>query len=375
MDLSEFDIDFLSQRLSDNPQSPLFARLADLYLSKNQSSEALKLCEVGVQAYSSYATGYVVLGKCYLALNQNSKAKLAFAQALHFSPFNQVARKLLSEVLHTVDESPESSASEVAPPLAGKVEPAAEPHSAAVVGEETAPPIQEPSLAVEDAAAGPAIEETTSEMSQPEEVQIVESPAVVEPTQEPAQPDEVQIVEAPDVVETAQEPAQPDAVQIMESPAEDTVRSPIVEESIPETIQSTESPATEPAEFPGMEEYVQTHSARLAEDKTISLDEYLGLTPATPTPPPVTELDTLTSQLENAGRIIPQEPEPEASPKESVPSDSLVITPTLAEIYASQGEYGAAIQAYEILILSKPDERDRFEKRIKELQAKLYDGG
>src|SRR5450759_396823 len=112
MDLSEFDIDFLSLRLSDNPQSPLFARLSDLYLSKNQSSEALKLCETGVQAYSSYATGYVVLGKCYLALNENSKAKLAFTQAMHLSPFNQVARKLLSEIVSVADESLESAGGE-----------------------------------------------------------------------------------------------------------------------------------------------------------------------------------------------------------------------------------------------------------------------
>ena len=105
MDLSEFDIDFLSQKLSDNPQSPLFARLADLYLSKNQSSEALKLCEAGVQVFSSYATGYVVLGKCYLSLNENSKARLAFSQALHFAPFNQVARKLLDEIPLSADES------------------------------------------------------------------------------------------------------------------------------------------------------------------------------------------------------------------------------------------------------------------------------
>ena len=132
MDLSEFDIDFLSQRLSDNPQSPLFARLADLYLLKNQSSEALKLCEAGVQSYPSYATGYVVLGKCYLALNENSKAKLAFTQALHLSPFNQVARRFLSELLHTVDGNLEAAE---APPLAA-VQPQQESQAAPAVAAE-----------------------------------------------------------------------------------------------------------------------------------------------------------------------------------------------------------------------------------------------
>lgn len=96
--------------------------------------------------------------------------------------------------------------------------------------------------------------------------------------------------------------------------------------------------------------------------------------PAAEEPVP-TGLDSLATQLENAGRIIPEEPEPSPSTEESAPLDSIVITPTLAEIYASQGEYGAAIQAYEILIFSKPNERERFEKRISELQAKLNEAG
>ena len=211
MDLSEFDIDFLSQRLSDNPQSPLFARLADLYLSKNQSSEALKLCETGVQAYSSYATGYVVLGKCYLALNQNSKAKLAFTQALHFSPFNQVARRLLSEILHTVDESPEAAGEEtvaVSLPVAEAQPTPSAQIVTSVVEEEVAPApsLQEPEPVVEDIAVAPALEEAAQEVSQPEEVQIVESP----------------------VVGTAQAPVQLDEIQIVESPAENVVSAPIV---------------------------------------------------------------------------------------------------------------------------------------------------
>ena len=83
----------------------------------------------------------------------------------------------------------------------------------------------------------------------------------------------------------------------------------------------------------------------------------------------------LQRSLKTQERIVPQEPEPSLSPEESAPLDSIVITPTLAEIYASQGEYGAAIQAYEILIFSKPNERERFEKRISELQAKLNERG
>jgi len=325
MDLSEFDIDFLSQKLSDNPQSPLFARLADLYLSKNQSAEALKLCEAGVQTYSSYATGYVVLGKCYTALNENSKARLAFAQALHLSPFNQLARKLLDEIPFTTEE-----------------------------------PIQIPEVEQVEAlqpAAEAAVQEEILPTQSAEETQLSTENVVVPPVEEEA---------AWEIV------PQPEAAIV-------------------------ETPPSESAELPGVDEYIQQHSGNTGADKIVSLDEYLDNSAATPAPEPAsieslstqaesseqitppepepTGLDSLATQLENAGRIIPEEAEPSPSTEESAPLDSIVITPTLAEIYASQGEYGAAIQAYEILIYSKPNERERFEKRISELQAKLNEAG
>jgi tetratricopeptide (TPR) repeat protein len=294
MDLSEFDIDFLSQKLSDNPQSPLFARLADLYLSTNQSTEALKLCEAGVQTYPSYSTGYVILGKCYSALNENSKARLAFAQALHLAPFNQLARKLLDEIPFTSDE-----------------------------------PIQNPEIESTDTTP-PAAETAVQEESLP--MQNVDEPLLT---------------------------------------AEPIAEAPVEEEAVQETVQQgiVETPPVESAELSSVDEYIQQHSANAGTEKLVSLDEYLDQA-AEPT-----GLDSLATQLENAGRIVPQEPEPSLSPEESAPLDSIVITPTLAEIYASQGEYGAAIQAYEILIFSKPNERERFEKRISELQAKLNEGG
>jgi len=309
MDLSEFDIDFLSQKLSDNPQSPLFARLADIYLSKNQSSEALKLCEAGVQSYSSYATGFVVLGKCYLALNENSKARLAFSQALHLAPFNQVARKLLEEIPFAAEE-----------PAGGVTEETAVENS----------PLPE---------TPPAAEDAPQQYSMPE--QIAEPPAI-----------------------------EPEAAETL--PAADEIPQAHVYENTPAEI---ETPPAESAELPGVDDYIQQHFDKLAGVNLVSFDEYLNGAVAAPAPPPA-EIDSIAAKLEIAPRIVPPEPEPpKSAPAEPSPLDSTVITPTLAEIYASQGEYGAAIQAYEILLLSKPGERERFEKRIKELQAKLFDGG
>ena len=41
MEFEEFDIEFLAQKMAENPQSPLFARLADLYIGKEQVVEAI----------------------------------------------------------------------------------------------------------------------------------------------------------------------------------------------------------------------------------------------------------------------------------------------------------------------------------------------
>lgn len=44
------------------------------------------------------------------------------------------------------------------------------------------------------------------------------------------------------------------------------------------------------------------------------------------------------------------------------------VTPTLAEIYASQGEFNEAIDAYTTLAEHKPEQETRFRERIKQLQ-------
>lgn len=333
MDLSEFDIDFLSQKLSDNPQSPLFARLADLYLSKNQSSEALKLCEAGVQAFSNYATGYVILGKCYLALNENSKARLAFSQAIHLAPFNQVARKLLDDVPFIIDEQEQSP-------------------------QETTPVVHQNIVGTQSVAEA-IVEEVT-----PQEPVLEELPAAVQPIVEP------EVAQAPhsELPEAVEQPFVTEQSVTVEPVAVEQPATAASELAEPEASSSTSG------QLPPIDEYLQLHASEEVGEKLISLDDYLQGA-ASAQQAQGTELDSLAAKLENAGRIAPPEPEPAPPHEESSPLESTVITPTLAEIYASQGEYGAAIQAYEILIFSKPNDRERFEKRIKELQAKLFDGG
>ncbi len=95
MDLTELDIENLAARLSENPRSPLFARLADLYLAGQRVNEAVALCEHGVGLYPSYAAGHIVLGKCYQRLGEIDTASTSYQHALDLSPYNTVVRRLL----------------------------------------------------------------------------------------------------------------------------------------------------------------------------------------------------------------------------------------------------------------------------------------
>jgi hypothetical protein len=64
-----------------------------------------------------------------------------------------------------------------------------------------------------------------------------------------------------------------------------------------------------------------------------------------------------------------------AASEEDTPASTGFVTPTLAEIYAKQGWYDDAIKAYKTLVATKPAEKDRFEKRINELEEMKRQAG
>jgi tetratricopeptide (TPR) repeat protein len=56
---------------------------------------------------------------------------------------------------------------------------------------------------------------------------------------------------------------------------------------------------------------------------------------------------------------------------EDIPDDGRIVSKTLAEIYAAQGEFGEAITTYQLLKLKKPERSPEFDVRIAELEARL----
>jgi hypothetical protein len=83
-------------------------------------------------------------------------------------------------------------------------------------------------------------------------------------------------------------------------------------------------------------------------------------------------IEEIAIKLKGAGKITPvidlaQKETPPAS-EQDLPVSMGFVTPTLAEIYAKQGWFDDAIKAYKALARNKPSEKERFEKRIEELE-------
>ena len=415
--MSEFDIEFLSQKLSENPQSPLFARLADLFLQKEQYSEALKLCEEGIQQFPKYYAGYLVLGKVCLALKEYSTARDAFEHALDLSPFNELTAKLFASVPAQPDESVRTSDETYFEPQQSE----AESHSTTQLNSnETQFEQQPPALSVEEQIAQQFAQQSAQQFTHREEPAVEEmgfSHAIQEPpiTQPPAvqeiiddqnpqpapQPEKRREQETLEMLSASAAPKFPsfDEYYSQRSPNAQSGAVSTLDEylggngsSAPaavqeeysstyaEPVQEFSEPSLE-AQEPAQEAAVEQH--QIPEPVFTSPEQaqlFAEMTAGTtveeekPGPEPKTTIDDLAEKLQKVERIIPQEMPPLPPVIEETPEDhaaeSEMVTPTLAEIYASQGEYGAAIQAYEILMFSHPGKTAEYQQRIRELQKK-----
>ena len=117
----------------------------------------------------------------------------------------------------------------------------------------------------------------------------------------------------------------------------------------------------------GFEAFASEWQARLQGRKDrLTFEDYVGA----PSPAADPSVDQIIQQLEGAPKRIqvqdvPPAPEP---PREAPASPARFVTATLAEIYASQGEYDEAIEAYRTLAAQRPGSADRYQKRLAELE-------
>jgi tetratricopeptide (TPR) repeat protein len=123
----------------------------------------------------------------------------------------------------------------------------------------------------------------------------------------------------------------------------------------------------EQREMQGFDAFAAEWHARLQGRKDrLTFEEYVG----TPNPPSDQSMEQIIEQLESAPRRIPVPDVPPApeGPREAPVSPARFVTATLAEIYASQGEFDEAIEAYRTLAAQRPGSAERYQKRLAELE-------
>lgn len=81
-----------------NPQSQVFAPLADAYLERGLDMQALELATLGTQRHPNFPAGFLILGKIQLKLKKLKEAELSLQKAIELSPQNILAHQLLGDV-------------------------------------------------------------------------------------------------------------------------------------------------------------------------------------------------------------------------------------------------------------------------------------
>jgi len=80
-----------------DPQSKVFAPLAEAYRRMGLVDEAIDMAEKGVKRHPHFASGRVALGKCFVQKSQYDKALEQLKVAVELSPENLLAHQLLAE--------------------------------------------------------------------------------------------------------------------------------------------------------------------------------------------------------------------------------------------------------------------------------------
>ncbi|MDQ7053574.1 MAG: hypothetical protein Q9P14_11995 [candidate division KSB1 bacterium] len=92
----------LKSRLQQNPDSLIFARVAEGLLNRGQVEEAIRISEEGIRKHPYYITGHMVLGKCYLQKKLFDLAEKEFKRVLLFDPKYIAAHKFYGDLMREV---------------------------------------------------------------------------------------------------------------------------------------------------------------------------------------------------------------------------------------------------------------------------------
>jgi tetratricopeptide (TPR) repeat protein len=105
------EIETLYEKYVQDPDSRVFAPLADAYRKSGLLDEAIEICEKGLERYPDYSSAHVILAKCYYDQGATERAEESFRRVLDIDPENMVALQYLGDIQRSKGEDDQALAS------------------------------------------------------------------------------------------------------------------------------------------------------------------------------------------------------------------------------------------------------------------------
>ncbi len=356
------ELEKLKRRYEEKP-SQWFAALAEEHRRAGDVELALQIVGNGLEKRSNYVSGHIVQARCLLDRGEDAEAQQALERVLELDSENVIALKVLSEIAERygdpvaargwvdrlLEVDPMNEEAQLMVGRLGDVGAAPpKPSSERPSGEDLA----EPEAAEEEPAAPEAELEEAEEESPPSSLLPPPSPA------EPAPPEAPEA--EPEAPEAAEEESPPSPLSPLPSPAE------------------PEAPEAEPAEPPpSRAEPAETEitGAEVEHDTPLELspeagegpppDDLIGVQVERPEPIELVGGPGMVVDQDQAGELVGRAEE-EMAPSTEEPE--LVVTQTMAEVYAKQGLVEAALKVYRELLAQQPEDPELL-ARIAELES------
>lgn len=416
-------LETLQVSLQQNPDSLTFARVADALMKNNRIDEALRICEEGIRRHPYYVTGHMVLGKCYMQKRYFDQAEKEFKRVLLFDPKYIAAHRYYGDLMREIgwENTCEMSYRKIQhlDPLDDKVQSIVEEFARKAetsLPSEPAPPQPQPIVTPRTApAAKPAPAKEQRETPAFTVGKNLRSEPVI--VNEPAAPSSNGDFEIPLVKRATPEaaPGNKNDEARFSSILDDIFQDEMMDEA-PSNVAAFQRGKSDvvaaPPPAPRIVEPVQEESEdwkriakqekRKAEVKTAptipvsdNINDRAPMPPPTPSKRRPVELDIdLDEFAASEERVwspaarrreenLALKPEPiKTSDTEAlglggmreVAGRDKIVTPTLGEIYAAQGQYAKAIGVFELLSKKDPanrnyrDKIDYLKKRLQETQ-------
>jgi len=86
------------EQYAENPESFVFARLADAHRKAGNSARALEILELGLERHPDYLSAHIVCARCLMDLGRAGEAAAAWTRVLDLDQHNVVALRELAEL-------------------------------------------------------------------------------------------------------------------------------------------------------------------------------------------------------------------------------------------------------------------------------------